>query len=116
MRKALRSASPLSVFQFRFHLDVKRILFFFSLVFLNGFASQLAFSDQTKTLQVENSGAKNVQRIVNLAPNLTEFVFELGLEKSLVGVSSECNFPLAAKQIPKVGSYIGLEVKLAKIL
>lgn len=52
------------------------------------------------------------QRIISLAPNLTELVFALGLEKNLVAVTEQCDFPEAAKQISKVGIY-GRPVKEA---
>jgi cobalamin transport system substrate-binding protein len=44
-----------------------------------------------------------VNRIVTLAPNLTEIVYALGLEAKLVGDTSECDNPPAAKRKPHVG-------------
>jgi len=46
------------------------------------------------------------QRIVSLAPNITETLFALGLGERVVGVSNYCQFPPAAKQKEKVGGYI----------
>jgi len=46
------------------------------------------------------------QRIITLAPNLTEIVYELGLEKKLVGNTLYCNFPAEAKGIEKVGDML----------
>ena len=45
----------------------------------------------------------NPQRIISLAPNVTEILFELGLEGRVVGVTSYCDFPEAAKAKDKVG-------------
>jgi iron complex transport system substrate-binding protein len=46
-----------------------------------------------------------IQRIVSLSPNLTEIVFSLGLDDSVVGVSSNCDWPAEAKTKPKVGTF-----------
>ena len=49
------------------------------------------------------------KRIISLAPNITEILFDLGLDEEIVGVSIHCNFPEKAKTRPRVGSYISLD-------
>lgn len=49
------------------------------------------------------------KRIVSLAPNITEILFSLGLDREIVGVSIHCDFPEKAKSKAKVGSYISLD-------
>jgi len=49
------------------------------------------------------------QRVVSLAPNITEILFGLGLDEEIVGVSIHCNFPEKAKGRIRVGSYISLD-------
>src|ERR1700687_6396833 len=46
---------------------------------------------------------QNIQRIVSLAPNLTETIYALGLQDRLVGDTDYCDFPAAAQQTTKVG-------------
>ena len=46
------------------------------------------------------------KRIVSLAPNLTELVFELGEGKRIVGVTRFDNYPPAVLKLPKVGGFI----------
>jgi iron complex transport system substrate-binding protein len=46
----------------------------------------------------------NVQRVVSLAPNLTETIYALGLDAKLVGDTTFCDIPPAAKDKPHVGS------------
>ena len=54
-----------------------------------------------RTLRTKNSP----ERIVSLAPNLTEILFALGLEGKIVGVTLHCDYPLAAAAKPKVGTF-----------
>ena len=51
------------------------------------------------------------QRVVALAPSITEIVFALGQQARLKGVSRFSDFPPAAEKLPKVGSYIHLDVE-----
>jgi iron complex transport system substrate-binding protein len=46
----------------------------------------------------------NVQRVVSLAPNLTETIYALGLDGKLAGDTTYCDTPPAAKEKPHVGS------------
>ena len=46
------------------------------------------------------------QRIVSLAPSVTEVLFEAGLGPRVVGVTSYCRFPRAVLALPKVGGYL----------
>lgn len=46
------------------------------------------------------------QRIVSLKPNITEILFSLGAGPRVVGVTTWCNYPDAAKALPKVGDYL----------
>ena len=45
------------------------------------------------------------ERIVSMAPNLTEIVFALGLEDRIAGVASDSDYPPAALNKPKVGTF-----------
>ena len=51
------------------------------------------------------------QRIVSLAPSITEILYALGLENQIVGVTQHCNYPADSLTKPKVGSYVDLNVE-----
>src|ERR1041384_6693991 len=45
------------------------------------------------------------QRIVSIAPSITEILFALGAGDRVIGDTTYCNYPEAAKTKPKVGGY-----------
>jgi len=47
--------------------------------------------------------APNPQRIISLAPNLTETLFALGLGDHIIGVTTFCDFPAEAQTKEKIG-------------
>lgn len=54
---------------------------------------------------------KSFQRVISLAPDITEILFAIGAEKKLIGVIHGSDYPSQAKQIPEVGSYTGLDLE-----
>ncbi|MBZ5539263.1 MAG: cobalamin-binding protein [Acidobacteriia bacterium] len=52
-----------------------------------------------------------VQRIVSLAPSLTETVYALGAQDRLVGDTDFCDYPAAAQNKPKVGGAINPSIE-----
>jgi len=62
-------------------------------------ASQVFTDELGRTITLE----KVPERIVSLAPNVTEILFSLGLGDKVVGVTNFCNFPEEAKLKEKVG-------------
>jgi iron complex transport system substrate-binding protein len=54
---------------------------------------------------------ERLSRIVSLAPSVTEMIYSLGKEKLLVGATQYSNHPEAAKNLPRVGSYVRLDIE-----
>lgn len=52
---------------------------------------------------------KPAQRIISLAPDITETLFAIGAGNQIVGEIQGSDFPEAAKKIPLVGSYSGID-------
>jgi len=51
------------------------------------------------------------QRVVSLAPSITEIIFALGQEHRLKGVTRFSDFPSEAVNLPRVGSYVQLDLE-----
>ena len=56
------------------------------------------------------------QRIVSLAPSVTETLFALGFGDRVVGVTTYCDYPAEARKVPKIGGFMNpsLETIAAK--
>jgi iron complex transport system substrate-binding protein len=67
-----------------------------------GFLIIAMLSDQTSNTITQPTRAN---RIVSLAPNLTEILFELGLCEKVVAVSNDSDYPAEAAKKNKVGTF-----------
>jgi cobalamin transport system substrate-binding protein len=91
------------------------ILFVFTtalgaLQFQSAFAEPITVTDDLgRSVRIE----RPPERIVSLAPGLTETLFSLGLGDRVVGVTDYCNYPPEALRKPKIG---GLNPNMEKIL
>ena len=70
--------------------------------FLSYAVAELAITDDVGSEVVL---VKPAQRVITLAPHLTELVFAIDQGDKLVGVMSFSNYPEAAKKIPRIGSH-----------
>ncbi|MBI2608803.1 MAG: cobalamin-binding protein [Deltaproteobacteria bacterium] len=52
------------------------------------------------------------ERLISLAPNITEILFALGMGSSVVGVSDFSDYPPEAVKLPKVGGFAGPNIEL----
>ncbi len=57
------------------------------------------------------SAADGAQRIISLAPHLTEQVYSAGAGDKLVGVIDYSDYPDAAKTLPSVGNFAHLNIE-----
>ncbi|MGM0508806.1 MAG: ABC transporter substrate-binding protein [Fusobacteriota bacterium] len=49
---------------------------------------------------------KEPDKIISIAPNITEILFELGLEEKIVGISNYDNYPKKTEDVKKVGGLL----------
>jgi len=68
----------------------------------SGPGAKISFTDDSGRKFVLDEPA---ERVVSLAPSNTETVFWLGAEDKLVGVTTYCDYPAAAKKKPKIGDF-----------
>jgi len=69
------------------------------------------FGSRQGQISIDTPPPIEVNRIVSLAPNLTEILFALGLDKKVVGVTLYSDYPPAALKKPKVGTFWQLNVE-----
>jgi iron complex transport system substrate-binding protein len=72
-------------------------------------AAQTAANKRATKLVMDETGRRmaiplNVERVVSLAPNLTETIYALGLDGKLAGDTTYCDIPAAAKDKPHIGA------------
>ena len=60
---------------------------------------------------VQHQLQQPAQRIVSLMPHATELLFEVGAGAQIVGAVEYSDYPEAAKRIPRVGGYSGLNIE-----
>jgi len=68
--------------------------------------AQAATRELTDDLGRKVTLPQTVNRVISLAPNLTEIVFAVDGGDKLVGDTTYCNYPEAAKSIQKIGDTI----------
>lgn len=71
-------------------------------------AAAVTVVDDTGTTVTLSAPAR---RVVSLAPSNTEIVFALGMGDAVVGVSSFCDYPAAARRREKVGDFFNPNVE-----
>lgn len=86
----------------------KSTLLALSLLFFLAGRSQAGVTDQ---LGREVTAPANPRRVVSLAPSVTEIIFALNRQDRLVGATRFSDYPPGTAALPKVGSYIHLDLE-----
>ena len=60
--------------------------------------------------------AQPAQRVISLAPHLTEDLFAIGAGQTLVGTVSYSDYPAAALKVPVIGGYTGIDLEKIRAL
>jgi len=77
------------------------------------FAGVAHCADRTFTDQIGRNVVvpQNPRRVVALAPSITTIIFDLEQQERLKGVTIYSDYPEAAKKLPKVGTYVHLDLE-----
>ncbi|OUR64256.1 ABC transporter substrate-binding protein [Methylophaga sp. 42_25_T18] len=66
----------------------------------------IALKPDSTAVDITKQQNDSPQRIITLAPSITETAFALGLGKKIVAVTDYCDYPAATQDLPKVGGFI----------
>lgn len=84
------------------------ILFLIVSIFLSSSVNAALFIDDIgRAVNISS----NPQRIISLAPNITEILFYLNLDNKVVAVTDFCNYPEGAKKKPGVGLLLSPDIE-----
>jgi len=89
------------------YLPARRWCFLIALCFISTVQAIEVVDDSGKHLHL----SKPATRVITLAPNLTELLFDLGAGDRVVATVQFSNFPAAAKKIPRIGSSASLNLE-----
>ncbi len=89
-------------------LCIARLVIFCTMLFLPFQAQARTVTDE---LGRELELPEKIERVVSLAPSITESMFCIDQGHKLVGVTKYSDYPEQAKNIPSVGSYINLNAE-----
>jgi len=57
--------------------------------------------------------AQAADRILAMAPHVCEMLYAIGAGDEIVGAVDYCDFPTAARKLPRIGSYTGINLEAA---
>ncbi|OPX33984.1 MAG: hypothetical protein B1H11_11635 [Desulfobacteraceae bacterium 4484_190.1] len=100
---------------------IKYLLLLCSIFFLFLTASiyGIARDKPSSIAAAEKSASKNgnkAERVISMAPNITETIFAIGCGKRVAGVTDFCMYPSEALSLPKVGGYINPNLERLAVL
>lgn len=88
----------------------KRLFFIYFLLLVSSYSTSHAMDVYDETGQ-KISLHRHPQRIISLAPDISELLFAIGAGPQIVGVIDGSDYPPELHKIPLVGSYQGLDLE-----
>lgn len=96
-------------------MNRKIILFFLAIILIVGCTKEISEEKNKSLIKVVDDLGITYQsditpkKIISLAPNLTEIIYELGLDSILIGNTKYCNYPEDAIKKEKIGDLLTVD-------
>ncbi|CEG12839.1 exported hypothetical protein [groundwater metagenome] len=78
-------------------------------IFFVCFSFQIIFGENITCQEgtyLKNNSCVNYERVISLAPSITEIIYAINGQDNLIGVTIFCNYPEDAKSKTKVGGFV----------
>ncbi len=78
-------------------------------IFFVCFSFQIVFGENITCQEgtyLKNNSCVNYERVISLAPSITEIIYGINGQDNLIGVTIFCNYPEDAKSKTKIGGYV----------
>ncbi|CEG11820.1 exported hypothetical protein [groundwater metagenome] len=78
-------------------------------IFFVCFSFQIVFGENITCKEgtyLKNNSCVNYERVISLAPSITEIIYAINGQDNLIGVTMFCNYPEDAKSKTKVGGFV----------
>jgi len=78
-------------------------------IFFVCFSFQIVFGENITCQEgtyLKNNSCVNYERVISLAPSITEIIYTINGQNNLIGVTMFCNYPEDAKSKTKIGGYV----------
>ncbi|MDI6730861.1 MAG: helical backbone metal receptor, partial [Candidatus Altarchaeum sp.] len=88
---------------------MKKILPLLFGIFFVCFSFQIVFGENITCEEgtyLKNNSCVNYERVISLAPSITEIIYAINGQDNLIGVTMFCNYPEDAKSKTKIGGYV----------
>jgi iron complex transport system substrate-binding protein len=83
------------------------VLFWVGAVWADGLLALEVSDDRSRPITLE----RPAERIISLAPHITELLFAAGAGELIVGTVDYSDYPEAAASIPRIGSHAGIDLE-----
>jgi iron complex transport system substrate-binding protein len=90
-----------------------RSFLFYTILIFAALGALIAWRKWAVDIQETVSSPQNSgPRIISVSPNITEILYALGLENSIVGVTDFCNYPAQVKEKQSIGTIMDPDLEM----